>query len=122
MSETYKATSSKNPDTNYTTEVVLEKDNSGETTKSIRVGGEPVELNEDQLATARKYLNVRKATDEENEAAAGDPNDKVSDQTEDELAAADQVSTTPAVSPPNSPAAAEARVERDKSRRGGGDK
>lgn len=119
MSESYKATSSKNPDTNYTTEVVLEKDNSGEATKSIRVGGEPVELSEEQRVTAAKYLNVRKATDDENKAAQGDPNDEVSDQKEDELAVEDQVSTTPAVSPPNSPAAEEARVDRN-SRRGGG--
>lgn len=118
MSESYTATSSKNPDTNYTTEVVLEKDNSGNVTKSIRVGGEPVALSEEHLSTARKYLNVRKATDEEAKAAEGDPNDEVSDQKEDELAAKDQVSTTPAVSPPNSPAAAEARETRGK----GGDK
>lgn len=118
MSDSYKATSSKNPDTNYTTEVILEKDNSGEVTKSIRVGGEPVELNEDQRAVAAKYLNVRKATDEEVKAAEGDPNNEVSSKTEDKLAAEDQVSTTPAVSPPNSPAGEEART----SRRGGGDK
>jgi hypothetical protein len=121
MSEQYKATSSKNPDTNYTTEVVLEKDNSGEVTKSIRVGGEPVELTEEQRTTVAKYLNVRKATEDEVKAAEGDPNNEVSDNTEDKLAAADQVSTTPAVSPPNSPAADEARTERN-SRRGGGDK
>ena len=122
MSDSYKATSSKNPDTNYTTEVILERDNSGNVTKSIRVGGEPVELSEDELSTARKYLNVRAATDDEEKAAAGDPNDEVSDQKEDELAAADQVSTTPAVSPPNSPAAAEARTELGKKSSKGGDK
>jgi hypothetical protein len=123
MSEQYKATSSKNPDSNYTTEVILEKDNSGNVTKSIRVGGEPVELDDEQRAKVAQYLNVRKATDEEVKAAEGDPNDEVSDQTEDELAAADQVSTTPAVSPPNSPAAAQAREDLGKSsRRGGGDK
>lgn len=120
MSDSYKATSSKNPDTNYTTEVILERDNSGNETKSIRVGGEPVELSEDQLATARKYLNVRAASDEEVKAAQGDPNDEVDDQTEDQLAAADQVSTTPAVSPPNSPAASQARTDLGKSK--GGDK
>lgn len=122
MSELYKATSPKNPDTNYTSEVILEKDNSGETTKSIRVGGEPVELTEDQLTTVRKYLNVRKATDDEEKAAEGDPNDEVSDSKEDELAAADQTSTTPQVPPPNSPAADEARTELGKSRSKGGDK
>jgi hypothetical protein len=122
MSEQYKATSPKNPDTNYTSEVILEKDNSGGTTKSIRVGGEPVELSEDQLTTVRKYLNVRKATDEEVEAAKGDPNDEVSDSTEDELAADDQTSTTPSVPAPNSPAATEARTELGKSRSKGGDK
>jgi hypothetical protein len=122
MSELYKATSAKNPDHNYTTEVILEKDASGETTKSIRVGGEPVGLSEEELEVARKYLNVRKASEDEVKAAEGDPNDEVSDAKEDELAAADQVSTTPAVSPPNSPAAAQAREDQGKSRRGGGDK
>lgn len=120
MSDKYKATSPKNPDTNYTQEVILEKDNSGNVTKSIRVGGEPVELDEEQLASARKYLNVRAATDDEEKAAEGDPNDEVSDQKEDELAVEDQTSTVPKVPAPNSPAASEARTERG--RKAGGDK
>jgi hypothetical protein len=120
MSELYKATGSKNPDTNYTTEVIFEKDGDGEVTRSIRVGGEPVELNEEELTSARKYLNVRKASEDEVDAAEGDPNDEVSDETEDKLAAEDQVSTTPRVSPPNSPAAAEAKTQLGK--KSGGDK
>lgn len=122
MSEFYKATGPKNPDTNYTEEVIFEKDGDGNVTRSIRVGSEPVALSDEELASARQYLNVRKATDEEQKAAQGDPNDEVSDQTEDKLAAEDQTSTAPGVNPPDSPAAAEARSEVKTSRRGGGDK
>ncbi len=122
MSESYKATSPKNPDTNYTQEVILEKDNSGNVTKSISVGGEPVELSEEQLATARKYLNVRTASDDEVKAAQGDPNDEVDDKTEDQLAFEDQTSTVPKLpaeqkdnaAAGNDPAASQAREARGK--------
>lgn len=114
MSELYKATSPKNPDTNYTEEVVFEKDNDGNVTRSIRVGGEAVALSEEELASARKYLNVRAATDEENK------DDESSDAAE---AGTVDESAKGAANPPDSPAAAEARTELgQKSRRGGGDK
>lgn len=117
MSELYRATSPKNPDTNYTSEVVLERNDKGEVTKSIRVGGEATELTDEQVETARKYLNVRKATEDEQNVASGNT-EEVSEEKQDELAVEDQTSTTPNVSPPNSPAAAEARNERG-SRKGG---
>lgn len=68
MSEFYKATSPKNPDRNYTEEVVLAVDEkTGEPTKSIKVGGAPEQLTEAEHASAAKYLNLRKVTDVEAE-------------------------------------------------------
>lgn len=120
MSEFYKATSPKNPDTNYTEGVVFEQDSDGNPTRQIRVAGEAVALNDEELEKARKYLNVRKATDEERKAVESP--DEVDDQTADEEAVAAQTSDVPLVNKPDSPAAAEAREEINKSRRGGGDK
>jgi hypothetical protein len=119
MSELYKATSPKNPDTNYTEAVVFEQDSDGNPTRSIRVGGAAVELSEKELEIARKYLNVRKATDEE-EKAQESP-EEVDKQSANEAAVADQTSTVP-LDARIDPAAAEARTEINKSRRGGGDK
>lgn len=68
MSEHYTATGPKNPDRNYTEEVILARDEkTGEVTKSIKVGGEPVELSEDEHKTAGRYLNLRKVSDVEQE-------------------------------------------------------
>ncbi len=67
MSEYYKATSSKNPDRNNTEEVVLEKDKNGAPTKSVKVGGAPVELSQEEHEKATKYLNLRKVSDVEAE-------------------------------------------------------
>lgn len=118
MGNFYKATSAKNPDRNYTEEVVLEKDNKGEVTKSVRVGGEPVELTDEERAKVARYLNVRQATDEEKDVAEGDVSNPPTDSEQAE-AQEQQLSTTPGVNPPDSPAAAEARSELGRKRRGG---
>lgn len=56
----YRATSPKNPDTNYTQEVVLEVDNKGEPTKVVAVGGDPVDLTDDERSVVSRYLNLTK--------------------------------------------------------------
>lgn len=121
MSEFYKATSSKNPDFNYTEEVIFEKDGNGNVARSIKVGGEAVALSEEELASARKYLNVRTATDEERQAAEGDTEAPQSESVDAE-AAEQQTSTAAQVNPPNSPAAEDAKTEAAKGSRRGGDK
>lgn len=58
MAERYRFTSTKNPATDYTEEVVLERDDNGNITKTLKRNGPSVSLTKDQFASLSSTLNL----------------------------------------------------------------